>query len=90
MTTDSDYDNELIRRSLIIHRRAKKFAADSLASLSEAQVRAIAYDALYFAASSRLALTFPESESSDYTRGYITALDDALHQIPLDLNSITQ
>lgn len=92
MKTNTDPDAELTRRAMLVHRKSKELATTELEKLTPEKWRAIAYDALYFAASSRIALCFPEAEPTDYAKGYIQATTDILSGAGLDINltSITK
>lgn len=82
---NTDPDALLTRRAIAIHRKSREFATQQLEKLTPEKCRAIAYDALYFAASSRFALCYPEAEPTDYARGYIQATTDILGGVHMDL-----
>lgn len=82
---DTDADAQLTRRAMALHRQSRAFATQQLEKLTPETCRALAYDALYFAASSRLALCYPEAEATDYARGYIQATADILEGAGIDL-----
>ena len=82
---NTDPDALLTRRAMALHRQSRDFATQQLEKLTPETCRAIAYDALYFAASSRLALCYPEAEATDYARGYIQATADILTGAGIDL-----
>lgn len=82
---NTDPDALLTRRAMALHRQSRDFATQQLEELTPETCRAIAYDALYFAASSRLALCYPEATATDYARGYIQATADILTGAGIDL-----
>lgn len=68
---NTDPDALLTRRDMILHQQSLDFATQELEKLTPEKRRAIAFNVLYFAASSRLA--YQENTDNDYARGYIQA-----------------
>lgn len=61
------------------HRAASTFTRQHLSTLTQEQILSIAYDALYFAAASRL---IPAHEDNSYAAGYHAATADVLSGLP--------
>ena len=61
------------------HRAASTFTRQHLSTLNQEQILSIAYDALYFAAASRL---IPAHEDNRYAAGYHAATADVLSGLP--------
>lgn len=70
---NTDPDALLTLRDITLHQQSLDFATQELEKLTPEKRRAIAFNVLYFAASSRLALRYQENTDNDYARGYIQA-----------------